>query len=166
MPAASRPHLVRVTTAALAAIALGGALVACSSGSDEPPAPIANPHGEVATVAPPTMIDPATLPADEPDNAAITSLIDVYFATTNAQDADGFRRILCAAAQPDFADIENEGPVPDPLQFESLTDIAVDGDVATAYLSYNMGDASSAPSETVPMKFTREAGEWKVCGSP
>ncbi|WP_024794649.1 Rv0361 family membrane protein [Tomitella biformata] len=169
MPSTPRLNLARAATAALATLTLGGALISCSSTTEDPPpaAPVDSAHGAIApSTAAGAPLDPAEYPADAADAAAITTLIDQYFTTTNAQDADGFRAILCAAAQPEFADIENAGPVSDPMQLEELADIAVDADTATANLTLTMGQSANSPSETVPFKFTRENGEWKVCGSP
>lgn len=127
------------------------------------PSAMDSPHGSAAT---PATIDPVAYPADEADSAAITAVIDEYFTTTNAQDADGFRAILCAPLQSEYGDLENEGPVPDPMSLDEVADIAVDTDTATANITYSMGQSSGSLAQTAPFKFSRENGEWKVCGSP
>lgn len=170
MSSAPRTNFARAAAAALATLALGGALISCSSDTPEEQAPapaVVSPHGDdFPATTPAPMIDPATHPATEADTAEITTLVDEYFTTTNAQDADGFRAILCAAVLPEYAHLQNLGPVPDPMRLEGVADIAVDGDQATANLTFNMGEGTNAPSETDPFKFAREDGQWKVCGSP
>lgn len=177
MPPAPRLSRSRAVTAVLASLAVGTLLASCSSDDGEgvPPATVEgapptatsgttdSPHGSFST---PATIDPDTNPADEVDSAAITAVIDEYITTTNAQDADGFRAILCAPLQSEYADLRNEGPVPDPMLLDEVADIAVDGDAATANLTYKMGLAPGSLSQTSPFKFSREDGEWKVCGSP
>lgn len=175
MSSAPRSNVARAAAAALVTLALGGALISCSSDAPEAPAEtaaVANPHGDISpngsptVTAPAPLIDPATHPANEADAAEITTLVDEYFTTTNAQDADGFRAILCAAVLPEYAHLQNLDPVPDPMRLESVSDIAVDGDLATANLTFAMSAKEGAPSQTDPFKFTREGGQWKVCGSP
>lgn len=165
MSSAPRPRLAGA--AVLATLAVGAVLTACSSGADEPAVPNgAAPHPAVAQTGPAATIDPVAHPADEADSTAIKTLMDEYVATTNAQDADGFRAVLCDALQPDYEGLENEAPVSDPMVAEGLADVAVDGDRATANFTYSLSQAADSPSQTSPFKFSRESGQWKVCGSP
>ena len=178
MPSAPRPFLVRTGIAAFATLAVAGTLISCSSDADDSSAakdsapkdsaPKDDVHSEAAssTAAPTRTADPNATPADAADTAEITALVDEFFRTSNAQDADGFLLTLCEEVLPEYEGIENASPVVDPIKVDDISDIVVNADVATANITIAMGQGGTSQSETVPYKFVQEEGEWKVWGNP
>lgn len=163
----SAPVLFRTALAAVATLAAVGALTACSSSSDDTAALPSGHPAPAEYTKPPVPTDPNAVPANEADGAAITALINTFYETSNAEDADGFLATLCEAVLPQYEGITNGSPVNDPIIVSDVTDIAVNADTASANVTIAMGKGPGAQSQSVPFKFTRAAdGQWKACGSP
>lgn len=171
-PALTRPALLRAGASAAAALVALGALSACSSedsSSSDSAALTAGHDAPVEYTKPPAPTDPNATPANEADSAAISTVINVFYDASNAEDADTFLSTLCEAVLPEYEGIENGSPVGDPIVVADIADIAVNSDAgtATASITIAMGKGSAEQSQAVPYKFTRAAdGQWKVCGSP
>lgn len=82
------------------------------------------------------------------------------------QDYGDFREFTCAAAQKTESEIldeqRNSAQRRGERYLDDVTDIAVDGDKASARVTYHF---DHAPDDEVPaeMTFVREDGGWKVC---
>ncbi|AFM15274.1 hypothetical protein Mycch_0454 [Mycolicibacterium chubuense NBB4] len=84
------------------------------------------------------------------------------------QDYADFRTYTCAAQSGEEAKViaDQQASVAQHGErfLDGVTDVGIDGDRATAKVTYHFDKAPDA-KQTVPMTFTREDGAWKVCST-
>lgn len=77
-----------------------------------------------------------------------------------------FRKYTCAAQQGAEADVlaaqQKSKNVHGARYVDDITDVKIDGDKATATVTYHFERAADTKLKT-PMTFARENGEWTVC---
>lgn len=148
-PNTNGPRTAGKAGAALAAIAVGAALItSCSSGGDD--------AAETSS----------TLAAEGLSaEAQIKQVTQDWLDARNAGKLSEILPLVCeqvAATAP--TDLPDQGAEATQGQIDSFGEIKVDGDSATTTLTFSAIDDPSVPDEPVPMEYKNEDG-WKMCPS-
>ncbi|QDQ97021.1 hypothetical protein [Tomitella fengzijianii] len=114
-----------------------------------------------ATGAPP-FDDDGPHPADAQQQSDITAVTHSYFDALNSGDAATFTTTICPEMAKAFGKITDREPLDSPVTPTAITDIAVDGDSATASVTVSREGADDN-TETVHY---RNIDGWLLCQVP
>lgn len=159
-------HRAAAIGKAVAALAIISAVAAsCSSNGD---AADARTTTADAPASPSTTDDPAptSAPASPEDQAEIIAITKTYVTGLNNGDAKMLQHAMCQATLAQYTDLaENARPSPNPQQVNTITGIAVSGDLGFGTVEYTQVNDPTAPAGTIPLAYKYEDG-WKVCTEP
>lgn len=157
----SRRTLISVV-AALTVLAMVGVTVISIliwTSSDEP-APARAPRDRVAAAQEPGPGSPA---ASQTTAAQITDATEQYVAAVNAGIAADYLATLCSPMRNQLSGITDTAAADPKMAVRAVTDVVVEGDIATATVSVSPEGSTSATPRTDTLRFLDEDG-WKFCG--
>ncbi|WP_024794651.1 Rv0361 family membrane protein [Tomitella biformata] len=97
------------------------------------------------------------------DAAEITAVMQRYSDGMNAGDAALFKSALCESSQALTADLADQPPLESGRgKLESVSDVQVSGNTATALITATVEDAPDLGSKSTQLNFVNEDG-WKLC---
>lgn len=163
----------RPAAAAAAILAAGVLLASCSSGTDgsakSADETSASPSTSSSVAAPSstatTSADAAPPAASQTgsDDEAITAVAIAYLTGINSGSLDAISAVSCKQlvdtipeGSPDFPPLEQ------PITVDSVENIQIDGDMATADVTASLKDEPSEAPQTESLSFVNEGG-WKYC---
>ncbi|WP_024794657.1 Rv0361 family membrane protein [Tomitella biformata] len=136
------------------AIVAGTLLASCSSSSD---------GGEANAVSTGNSVVAGDSAADGDSAAAITQTTNDYLTAVNSGKLDAIRAVSCKQVVDAIpADTTDGSPLAQQIVVDSVDNIVVDGDTATADVTASLKDTPDVESQTESLKFVNEDG-WKIC---
>ena len=148
-PATTRTAWAKAASAVAAAMVAGALLASCSSGADSSDAD--------------TSTD-TTAAASSTDQSQITQVTEDFIAAINAGQVSALPPMMCAANTAQLTP-EETADVPESAEkadIDSIDQITVAGDTATAVLTLSARNDTSKPPQSVQIGYANEDG-WKVC---
>lgn len=159
-------HRAAAVGKAVAALAILGAVAASCSSNGEAAAPQSTTAAAPTSPSATAETAPTGAPASPEDQAEIIAITKTYVTGLNNGDAKMLQHALCQATLAKYTDLsENARPSPNPQQVNTITDIAVSGDVGFGTVEYTQVNDPTAPPATIPLAYKNEDG-WKVCTEP
>ncbi|MDN5757347.1 MAG: hypothetical protein L0H59_02260 [Tomitella sp.] len=99
------------------------------------------------------------------DTAAIDKATRTYVDAMNSQKVNRMRDAVCPEDQAQFANVADGEPVPNPVHIDSVSDVIVNDDTATATLSASVDAQDQVQTQDFALGFKLDGGTWKVCQS-
>ena len=102
-------------------------------------------------------------PASQSTVAKITIATERYVAAVNAGIADDYLATLCGPIREQLAGITDTEAADPPMVVRAVTEVMVDGDIATATVSISAEGKTEASPRSDTLRFLDDGG-WKYCG--
>lgn len=102
-------------------------------------------------------------PASQFTAAQITDATERYVAAVNAGIASDYLRTLCEPIRERLGDITDTEAADPQMVVREVTDVVVNGDIATATVSISPEGNTAAAPRADTLRFLNEGG-WKYCG--
>lgn len=108
---------------------------------------------------------PFTDTAPSSGSGPVAAATQTWVDAMNSQKVDRMRASVCAGDQAKFANDTDKPPVSEPVRIDSVRDVSITGDTATATMTASVGAGENKKTQDFSLAYKREGGTWKVCQS-